>query len=248
MTGRPIQYVWPLVRELGIGEYVVAANGTTVGEVMSGAVLYQASLAGRVVLAAVNSARAAVDDLRLAITTSLGFRVEPGFDVIAPLSKADTVVVEDASPHPDDTVHNAVLFVLGPDATTLLQRVVTAVPPGVHVSPWVSLERRADRPWRAQGQRSSAPVASAWASSSEMSSPSVTASTITSSCCGRVAGWPWATPVRRRSRSRTRSRRAATTTGWPSSWSACSAGELATLVRRLEPELRLPGTPEPTPS
>ena len=135
VTGRPIQYVWPLVRELGIGEYVVAANGATVGEVVSGAVLYQASLPGRVVLAAVDSARAAVEGLRLAITTSLGFRAEPGFDVIAPLSKADAAVVEDASPHPDDTVHSAVLFVLGLDATTLLQRVVTVVPPGVHVSP-----------------------------------------------------------------------------------------------------------------
>ena len=59
-----------------------------------------------------------------------------GFDVIAPLSKADAVVVEDADPHPDDTVHNAVLFVLGLDATTLLQHGgIATVPPGVRVSP-----------------------------------------------------------------------------------------------------------------
>lgn len=135
VTGRPIQYAWPVVAELGIGEYVVAANGATVGDVASGAVLYQASLPGRVVASAVASARAAVDGLRLAISTPSGVRVEPGYHLIAPLSKADAAVVDDASPAWDDAVHSAVLFVLGADPATLLEQLVPVLPPDVQVSP-----------------------------------------------------------------------------------------------------------------
>jgi len=135
VTGRPIQYAWPVVHELGVGEYVVAANGATVGEVASGAILYQASLPGRDVLVAVAAARAVVEDLRLAITTPDGVRVEGGYDRIAPLSKRDAVVVGDASPRPDDTVHSALLFVVGADATTLVNRVAPVLPPEVHVAP-----------------------------------------------------------------------------------------------------------------
>ena len=60
MTGRPLQYVLALVRELAIGEFVVAANGATVGEIETGAVLYQASLPGQLVQSAVKPARRAV--------------------------------------------------------------------------------------------------------------------------------------------------------------------------------------------
>jgi hydroxymethylpyrimidine pyrophosphatase-like HAD family hydrolase len=69
VTGRPLPYVLPLVRELAVGEFIVAANGATVGEIATGAVLYQASLPGHVVLEALASARRAVPGLRAAITT-----------------------------------------------------------------------------------------------------------------------------------------------------------------------------------
>jgi hydroxymethylpyrimidine pyrophosphatase-like HAD family hydrolase len=135
VTGRPLAYVLPLLDELGVGDFVVAANGATVAEVATGAVLYQASLPGHVVLDALVSARSAVDGLRLAVTTARGFEVEPGFDVLAPLTKADAVVVDDASPRPDDAVHSTVLFALGVDTETVLRLVGGVVPPAVHVSP-----------------------------------------------------------------------------------------------------------------
>ena len=98
MTGRPLPYVLPLVRELAVGEFVVAANGATVCEIGTGAVLDQSSLPGHVVRLAVESARRAVPGLRLAATTLRGMHVEPGFDQLAPLSKADAIVVDDATP------------------------------------------------------------------------------------------------------------------------------------------------------
>jgi len=124
-----------VVQQLGVGEYVVAANGATLVEISSGTVLYQASLPGSLVLDALSRARPAVPGLRLAATTSRGFHVEPGFDELAPLTRADAVVVEDASPRPDDTVHSAVLFVLGVDTPDVLARVRAVVPDGVDVSP-----------------------------------------------------------------------------------------------------------------
>jgi Cof subfamily protein (haloacid dehalogenase superfamily) len=135
VTGRPLPYVLPLVRELAIGEFVVAANGATVGEVESGAVLYQASLPGWLVLSALQPARRIVPDLRLAITTARGVHVEAGFNELAPLSKATAVVVDDASPRSDDTVHSTVLFALDVDTDELLRAVSAVVPPDVHVSP-----------------------------------------------------------------------------------------------------------------
>jgi hydroxymethylpyrimidine pyrophosphatase-like HAD family hydrolase len=135
VTGRPLQYVLPVVRALAVGEFVVAANGATVAEIATGAVLYQASLPGHVVHTAVRSARCAVPGLRLAVTTQRGFHVEPGFDLLAPLSKADAIVVDDAGPRPEDTVHSTVLFVLGLDTGTVLAQVAATVPPDVHVSP-----------------------------------------------------------------------------------------------------------------
>src|SRR6476646_5310538 len=79
VTGRPLQYVLPVVRDLAIGEFVIAANGATIAEVRSGDVLYQASLSGHVVRLAVAAARRAVPGLRLAASTLRGFHVEPGF-------------------------------------------------------------------------------------------------------------------------------------------------------------------------
>jgi Cof subfamily protein (haloacid dehalogenase superfamily) len=135
VTGRPLQYVLPLVRELAVGDFVVAANGATVAEIETGTVLYQASLPGHVVQTAVEPARRAVPGLRLAVTTQRGFHVEPGFDVLAPLTKADAIVVDDAGPRPEDTVHSTVLFALGIDTGTVLAQVAATVPPDVHVSP-----------------------------------------------------------------------------------------------------------------
>jgi Cof subfamily protein (haloacid dehalogenase superfamily) len=134
-SGRPLPYVLPVVRQLGVGEYVVAANGGTVAEIGSGTVLYQANLPGGLVLDALARARDAVPGLRVALTTDRGFHAEPGFEELAPLSRADAAVVDDASPRPEDTVNSAVLFVLGGDTEDVLARVTTVVPPGVDVSP-----------------------------------------------------------------------------------------------------------------
>jgi len=135
VTGRPLPYVLPLVRELAVGEFVVAANGATVCEVGTGAVLDQSSLPGHVVRLAVESARRSVPGLRLAATTLRGLHVEQGFDQLAPLSRADAIVVDDATPHADDTVHSIVLYALGLDTRNVLARVAAVVPPDVHVSP-----------------------------------------------------------------------------------------------------------------
>jgi hydroxymethylpyrimidine pyrophosphatase-like HAD family hydrolase len=123
------------VRELGVGEYVVAANGATVAEIGSGAVLHQSILPGRLVRDAMVQARRAVPAVRLAATTRRGFHAEPGFDELAPLSRDDAVVVDDASPEPGDAVYSAVLFVLGTDTQGLLAQVAAVVPAGLAVSP-----------------------------------------------------------------------------------------------------------------
>jgi Cof subfamily protein (haloacid dehalogenase superfamily) len=135
VTGRPLPYVLPVVRELGVGEYVVAANGATVAEIGSGAVLHQSILPGRLVRHAMVYARRAVPAVRLAATTRRGFHAERGFDELAPLSRDDAVVVDDASPEPDDAVYSAVLFVLGGDTQGLLAQVAAVVPAGLAVSP-----------------------------------------------------------------------------------------------------------------
>jgi Cof subfamily protein (haloacid dehalogenase superfamily) len=135
VTGRPLPYVLPVVRELAVGEFVVAANGATVAEVESGRVLYQANLPGRLVLDALARARRVVPGIRLAAITARGLLTEPGFDELAPLSRADAVVVDDASPRPEDTVNSAVLFVLGADTDEVLASVAAVVPAEVDVSP-----------------------------------------------------------------------------------------------------------------
>ena len=93
--------------------------------------------ASQVGLCSTRSARArpAIAGLGLAATTSRGFHAEPGFDLLAPLSKADAIEVSDASPHPDDAVHSAVLFVLDADTWDVLARVAAVLPDGVDVSP-----------------------------------------------------------------------------------------------------------------
>lgn len=135
VTGRPLPHAVPLARELTVGEFVVAANGATIAEIHSGAVLYQASLAGHVVRSAVAAARRAVPGLRLAVTTPAGFFAEPGFDVIAPLTKADTIPVDDASEVAGDAVHSTVMFALDMDAADLLALVRPVIDGDVHVSP-----------------------------------------------------------------------------------------------------------------
>ena len=135
VTGRPLSHALPLARELGVGAFVVAANGATIGEVATGAVLEQSSLPGHLVRDAIAAARRTLPDLRLAVTTPRGFHAESGFDLLAPLTKGDTIVVRDASPLADDTVHSTVLFVLALDTATVLDRVAAAVGADVHVSP-----------------------------------------------------------------------------------------------------------------
>jgi Cof subfamily protein (haloacid dehalogenase superfamily) len=135
VTGRPLPHALPLARELGIGEFVVAANGATIGEVTSGAVLEQSSLAGHVVREAVALARGAFPGLRLAVTTPRGLYAEPGFAELAPLTRADTIVVDDASPLPDDTVYSTLLFAHGAHVGDLLRRVEAVVGEDVHVTP-----------------------------------------------------------------------------------------------------------------
>lgn len=140
VTGRPLPHAVPLARQLAVGEFVVAANGATIAEIDSGAVLYQSSLAGHLVRSAVAAARRAVPGLRLAVTTPAGFFAEPGFDVIAPLTKADAIAIDDASEIAVDAVHSTVMFALDIDANDLLTLVRPvlerpAFDGEVHVSP-----------------------------------------------------------------------------------------------------------------
>ena len=135
VTGRPLPHAIPVTLELGVGEFVVAANGATIAEVGTGTVLHQASLAGHVARQAVRAARRAVPGLGLAVTTPRGFHAEDGFHEIAPLTKDDAVIVDDATPLDDDAVHSCVLFALGVDAHVILERVAAVVDPDVHVSP-----------------------------------------------------------------------------------------------------------------
>jgi len=135
ITGRPLAHAMPVVEELGLGEFVVAANGATVAEISSGAVLYQASLPGELVVEAIRRSRLAVPALGLAVSTPGRFVQEPGFDILAPLSKADGDVVDDACPRADEVVHSVVLFVDGMDALALRDAVAAVVPDGVAVSP-----------------------------------------------------------------------------------------------------------------
>jgi hypothetical protein len=135
ITGRPLPYVLPVARELGVGRYVVAANGSTVAEIASGSVLHQESIPGSLIRAALTPLRRALPGLRAAVTTTRGLRTEQGFDVLAPLSRADAIVVDDATPLADDVVHSVILFIDGADTSALLARVVELAPAGLHVSP-----------------------------------------------------------------------------------------------------------------
>jgi Cof subfamily protein (haloacid dehalogenase superfamily) len=135
VTGRPLAVALPVVHDLGLGEYLVAANGATVATVAEGTVLHQASLPGTVVVAAIERAKAAVPGLGLAVTTPRGFVREPGFAAIAPLSRSDGAEVADATPRPEDLVHSAVLFIDGMDALDLQRRLASVLPREVAVTP-----------------------------------------------------------------------------------------------------------------
>ena len=87
VTGRPLPIALPVVHDLGLGRYVVAANGATVADASTGTVLYQASLPGPVAVDAILRARRAVPGLGLAVTTAAGFFREAGFETLAPLSR-----------------------------------------------------------------------------------------------------------------------------------------------------------------
>jgi HAD superfamily hydrolase (TIGR01484 family) len=135
VTGRPLSIALPVVHDLALGEYLVAANGATVAAVADGTVLHQASLPGDAVAAALTAARAVLPGLGLAVTTPRGFLREPGFARIAPLSETEGTEVADAMPDPGDLVHSAVLFVEGLDARELLRRLAPLLPPEMAVTP-----------------------------------------------------------------------------------------------------------------
>jgi Cof subfamily protein (haloacid dehalogenase superfamily) len=135
ITGRPLPYVLPVARKLGVGQYVVAANGSTVAEIGTGAVLYQSSISGELVRTALSTVRASLPAVCAAVTTERAFETERGFDVLAPLSKVDAIVVDDATPLPEDVVHSVVLFAHGADASALWSQIAALVPPGIDVSP-----------------------------------------------------------------------------------------------------------------
>jgi Cof subfamily protein (haloacid dehalogenase superfamily) len=134
ITGRPLPYVLPVARELGVGHYVVAANGGTIAEIDSGALLYQSSVSGELVRTALSTVRAVLPDVRAAVTTTGAFQTERGFDLLAPLSKAGAIVVDDATPLPEDVVHSVVLFALGADTSALRAQIAALVPAGIDVS------------------------------------------------------------------------------------------------------------------
>jgi Cof subfamily protein (haloacid dehalogenase superfamily) len=135
VTGRPLAIALPVARDLGVGQFIAAANGATVAEVETGAVLYQASLSGPVAVEAITAARRAVPGLGLAVTTPRGFFREPGFSLLAPLVDAEGTVVTDACPRPDEVVHSLVLFVAEGDALELQVTLAPLLPPAVSVSP-----------------------------------------------------------------------------------------------------------------
>src|ERR1700694_5224707 len=119
VTGRPLPIVLPVVHDVGLGEYVVAANGATIAEIATGATIYQACLPGDLAAEAVKRARQAVKGLGSAVTTQRGAVRELGFEQIAPLSQAETILVDDACPRPDDVVNSVVFFAAGMETRTL---------------------------------------------------------------------------------------------------------------------------------
>ncbi len=135
VTGRPLSVALPVVHDLGLGEYVVASNGATIAFVANGVILHQASLPGALVAVAIDRARRAVPGLGCAVSTPRGFFREPGFGAVAPLSEAEGELVDDARPHPDESVQSAVLFATHLDAWVLQDLIAAVAPPGIAVSP-----------------------------------------------------------------------------------------------------------------
>jgi Cof subfamily protein (haloacid dehalogenase superfamily) len=134
VTGRPLAIALPVVHDVGLGEYVVAANGATVAEIVTGETIYQACLPGDLAAEAVKRARQAVPGIGSAVTTQRGSVRELGFDRIAPLSETDSVLVPDACPSPDDVVFSVVLFAAGIETRTLAVVLNAVLPDGVEVS------------------------------------------------------------------------------------------------------------------
>lgn len=134
-TGRPAEVALPVVHDLALGEYLVAANGATVAHVHSGTVVYQASLPGALVAEAVRRARVAVPGIGLAVTTPRGMFSEPRFEEVAPLTVHLGETVADAAPLHDEPVESAVLFRVGDDALELCARLAAVAPDGVAVTP-----------------------------------------------------------------------------------------------------------------
>src|SRR4249919_384555 len=60
ISGRPLPYVLPVARDLGVGHYVVAANGSTVAEIETGATLFQADISGQLVRTTLSELRRAL--------------------------------------------------------------------------------------------------------------------------------------------------------------------------------------------
>ena len=135
VTGRPLAIALPVVNDLGLGEYVIAANGATVAGVASGLVVHQALLSAGPVIELIGRLRREVPDVGFAITTGRGVAHERGFELIAPMSQAVSGEVLDASPRADDDVHSLVLFVAGADAVALVEVIAPFAPEGMTVSP-----------------------------------------------------------------------------------------------------------------
>ncbi len=135
VTGRPLAIAFPVVHDLALGEYVVAANGATVAAIANSELLYQANLPGRVAAAAVRRAREAVPGVGVTVTTERGFVREPGFERLAPQVEAASIVVEDACPRDDDVVYNLVLFVHGMETRALADAVRPVLPEQVAAEP-----------------------------------------------------------------------------------------------------------------
>jgi Cof subfamily protein (haloacid dehalogenase superfamily) len=135
VTGRPLAIALPVVHDLGLGEYVVAANGSTVAHASSGEVVHQSALPAPIAIELIEVMRRAVPGLGVAVTTARRLVHERGFEAIAPQLRSVSVEVADASPEPDDEVHSVLLFVPGADALELVEVVAPLASHGVTVSP-----------------------------------------------------------------------------------------------------------------
>jgi len=133
-TGRPVSIALPVVEELAVSEYLIAANGSTVAELGTGAVIFQMALAATLAREALRLARTAVPGLGAALLTTRGFVHEPGFVQVAPMTPAGGEVL-DATPGPDDDVLNLVVFRAGVSTSELCAVLSAVLPDGMVASP-----------------------------------------------------------------------------------------------------------------